>query len=235
MIFYWLITLILIAATWKFLTFNNSELVHYPQYLPFGVLLVALTHSPGEAIAWTVLTGGLDECHQYWALHGGWGVPYDFNDIYMDLLGGALGVVLGLAFLPLRAAKVEDRDGFLLRLIGKPGVLLILAIAASGVVLWALGLMQLYQSPAPHWFALSRLKPMRQVPSRLTSNHGTTVQSLKVKRDRLSRFLPDQVSIPNQTRRLGDRNLNLAALKMNHRTVVIDIRNEIQIERKVGI
>ena len=46
---------------------------------------------------------------------------------------------------------------------------------------------------------------------------------------------PNQMSIPNQTRRLTDRNLNRIPLKMNQRTVVINIRNEIQIQRKVGV
>ena len=48
-------------------------------------------------------------------------------------------------------------------------------------------------------------------------------------------LLPNQMSTPNQTRRLADRNLNRIPLKMNHRTEVINIRDEIQIHRKVGV
>jgi hypothetical protein len=48
-------------------------------------------------------------------------------------------------------------------------------------------------------------------------------------------LLPNQMSIPDQTRRLVDRNLNPIPLEMNHRTVAINIRNEIQIQRKVGV
>src|SRR5262249_24846858 len=87
---FWFATLLLIALTWRYLSVNNTQLVHYPQYLFPGIVLFALTSSATESLAWVTLLGGLDECFQYWGLHGGWGIPYDFNDIYMDLLGGAV-------------------------------------------------------------------------------------------------------------------------------------------------
>ncbi len=151
---YWVATVLLILAAWNTLTANNTELVHYPQYFVPGFVLMALTLSPLESLAWIVITGGLDECYQYWALHGGWGVPYDFNDVCMDLLGGALGVVFAAAFLSCRA-RTSARGAWV-----KPGTVLLAAVVASGVVLSACGKMLLYEDKqnTEYWFALSRLK-----------------------------------------------------------------------------
>jgi hypothetical protein len=149
---FWWITIALIVGTWKLLTANNVELVHYPQYVPEGAVLLALTLSPVESIAWVTVFGGLDECFQYWDLMGGRPVPYDFNDIYMDLLGGAAGVLLAMAFVR------RDSKAPLLR---RPGVLVISSIAVAAVVLVSTGIVLLYQDKinAHYWFALSRDKP----------------------------------------------------------------------------
>jgi energy-coupling factor transporter transmembrane protein EcfT len=157
---YWVATVLLIFAAWNMLTANNTELVHYPQYFVPGFVLMAVTLSPLESLAWITITGGLDECYQYWALHGGWGVPYDFNDICMDLLGGALGVVFAAAFLTClsRPAGRLPREAFV-----KPGTALLAAIGASGAILFAFGKMLLYEDKqnTVYWFALSRLRPQR--------------------------------------------------------------------------
>ena len=95
----WFLTMALIGGAWGSLTANNVELVHYPQYFPEGIALAALTLSPVEALSWIVFFGGLDESYQYWVLSKGRPTLLDFNDIYMDLLGGAAGIVFAMAFL----------------------------------------------------------------------------------------------------------------------------------------
>lgn len=149
LITYWFATLALIAATWATLTANNTELVHYPQYFVPGLLLFALTRSPLESLCWILLAGGVDELFQYAVLHAGWGVPYDFNDVFMNLLGGALGMLFGLAYLPAERPKA------------RPASILVAAVLLSMAVLYCTGKLLLYQDPANHdyWFALSRLKP----------------------------------------------------------------------------
>jgi hypothetical protein len=153
LIAYWIATLLLILAAWRWLTANNTELVHYPQYFIPGAILMALTLSPVESLAWIVIVGGLDECFQYWGLHGDWNVPYDFNDVTMDFLGGALGVIFALAFLQCRR-----RDT--VRFVPKAGTAVLLAIVAAGPILLASGKMLLYEDKLNHsyWFALSRLR-----------------------------------------------------------------------------
>ena len=155
---FWFLTLALIFGAWGCLTANNVELVHYPQYLPEGMALLVLTLSPAESLAWVAVFGGLDECFQYWDLMGGHPVPYDFNDVYMDLLGGAAGVVLAMALL--RCSPRGAAPALWKRILKRPGVVVVLSLTALGIVLWASGLMLLYKDAAnPHyWFALSRVK-----------------------------------------------------------------------------
>jgi hypothetical protein len=153
---FWILTLALIAFTrWAF-TANDLELVHYPQYIPEGVALAALTLSPPESLAWIVIFGGLDECFQYAVLSRLRPAPYDFNDVFMDLLGGALGVLLGMVFL--RCIRRDPSDPPDPPLWKRPGIAAILGILATGILLWASGLMLLFEDKTDtrHWFSLSR-------------------------------------------------------------------------------
>lgn len=154
---FWVLTLALIWGTWRGLTANNVELVHYPQYFPEGMALLALTLSPAESLAWIAVFGGLDECFQYWYLSGSRAVPYDFNDVYMDLLGGAAGVVFAMTILRCEPRAIPTSWK---RIVKRPGLVVILTLPVLGILLWSLGLMQLYKDAAhPHyWFALSRVK-----------------------------------------------------------------------------
>ncbi len=154
---YWFLTIALIGLTWRLLTANNVELVHYPQYVPEGMMLLAITLSPLESLAWVTIFGGLDECFQYWDLMGGKRVPYDFNDIYMDLLGGAAGVLIAMSLL-----RRERRDPPAWReIFRRRGVVVLASIAVMAILLEVSGTMLLYEDKtnAHYWFALSRDKP----------------------------------------------------------------------------
>jgi hypothetical protein len=158
---FWLITIALTFATWRLLTANNTELVHYPQYIPEGMAILALTLSPLESLCWIALFGAIDEDFQYAVLHGTWGVPFDFNDVYMDLMGGAMGVLLAAIFLRCEPAVREPAGAFLKRMAARQGVAMMLSITGCGLLLLASGKMLLFKDPANpnYWFALSRSKP----------------------------------------------------------------------------
>ncbi len=150
---FWGLTLVLIWITWRVFTANNTELVHYPQYFPEGAALVAMTLSPVESLAWITLAAAADEGYQYWGLYPQRVSAFDFNDIYMDVLGGAAGVLFAMAFL-----RCERRDQTA-RVWKRPGVITLLGVVVAGIVLWSTGRMALHQDdPHPHWFALSRQK-----------------------------------------------------------------------------
>jgi hypothetical protein len=153
----WFLTIALIVGAWRSLTANNVELVHYPQYFPEGIALTALTLSPIEALSWIVVFGGLDESYQYWVLSHGRPTLLDFNDIYMDLLGGAAGIVFAIAFLRC----VRDRESLrTMRDWKRPGVAVLGSIIAAGAALWASGLMLVTEDKtnSHYWFALGRFR-----------------------------------------------------------------------------
>ncbi len=152
---FWFLTVLLVLGTWRLLTANNTELVHYPQYIPEGAALLALTLSPIDSMAWIAIFGGLDECFQYWTIMKGRPVGYDMNDIYMDLLGGAAGMLIAMAFLRCENRPIRTSI-FRLR-----GVQALLGIMLAGIVLILSGVVLIYQdrSNLNYWFALSRDKP----------------------------------------------------------------------------
>jgi hypothetical protein len=154
----WFLTLALIVGAWRAFTANNLELVHYPQYFPEGVLLLGMTLSPLEALSWIAVLGGLDEANQYWRLSNGRPTLFDFNDIFMDLLGGAAGVIFAMGFL--YCARKSPAPGQWLRTLKKPGVIALLSVIAAGLLLWASGLMLLVEDKANthYWFALGRFR-----------------------------------------------------------------------------
>jgi hypothetical protein len=160
---YWILCFLLMVGTWRLFMANNTELVHYPQYFPEGMALLAITLSPVESLAWITLFGGLDETFQYIYLTKGRATSLDFNDIYMDLIGGAAGIIFAMAILRLesRTGSGESWRDTLKRILPRPGVLVISGILLAAVVLLVSGVVVLYeplQTPNPHWFALSNLQ-----------------------------------------------------------------------------
>jgi len=157
----WFLSLALMVAVWRVFMANNTELVHFPQYFPEGVALMALTLSPVEAMAWLAVFGWLDEGYQFiWLTHGR-ATLLDFNDIYMDLIGGAAGIIFAMALLTWEKRREVTFAEFAQGIFRRPGVRAIGGILAVGAVLLASGKLLVYELPGgpAHWFALSRLQP----------------------------------------------------------------------------
>ncbi len=157
---YWILCFLLMLGTWRVFMANNTELVHFPQYFPEGMALLALTLSPVESLAWIALFGGLDETYQYIYLTKGRPAPLDLNDIYMDVIGGAAGIIFAMACLRCesRNRSRESWPESWKRILMKPGVLVIFGLLLATVALWGAGAVVLYEPlgvPNPHWFALS--------------------------------------------------------------------------------
>jgi len=136
-----------------FLTVNNAELAHFPQYAIFGATTYYLCRRVGESVAWATLVGLADEGYQYFVLHSTWGIPWDFNDVTLDLIGGAFGAIFAATYW--RAAPAESL------LWHRPGLAAVAAAYLCGVALLLLGRITLYQVPGRQdiWFSFSRLRP----------------------------------------------------------------------------
>lgn len=151
---YGVLTVILVLMAWRFLSVNNSELVHFPQYAVTGFVLMALTLSVTETLSWVILLGGIDEAYQYAVIHPTWGIPYDFNDVTFDFLGGAIGLLICLLWLDAKPRLQNKwRAG--------PGAILLALPVTAGSLLLLTNRALLYQDPqrADYLFALSRLPP----------------------------------------------------------------------------
>jgi hypothetical protein len=158
--FLWALVIALMVAIWRLLMANNTELVHYPQYFPEGVALMGLTLSPVEAMAWIGIFGWLDEGYQYIYLTHGRITLLDFNDIYMDLAGGAAGIIFAMVLLRAEPRPHEPLLNTCRRILRSPGVVAVTGILLAGALLLLSGKLLIYDAPGapPHWFSLSRLK-----------------------------------------------------------------------------
>lgn len=92
--FYVTATVLLVLASGSLLFAINSESIHFVQYGLLALLLFPLVGRVGETIVLVTLLGAVDEGFQYWVLHRNWGVYYDFNDVVLNLLGAAIGMML---------------------------------------------------------------------------------------------------------------------------------------------
>ena len=77
------------------LVIMSIEVVHFPQYAILAVLLFPWTASFGATVFWTALLGALDEAYQFGVLpRDASAFYYDFNDVVLNTIGAAFGVVL---------------------------------------------------------------------------------------------------------------------------------------------
>lgn len=145
--------LVLTIASFFLLTVNNAEVVHYPQYAILAVLLFPWFLSVGETVAWCSLVGLLDEAYQYFVLHPTWGVPWDFNDVTLDICGAGLGAL----FIASRYQATPRIGGLWWN---RTGLLFVTASVSTLPILVALNKVQLYENKdyVGWWFALSRLR-----------------------------------------------------------------------------
>jgi hypothetical protein len=153
-----LVTLALMGVAYNTLFMVNTEAVHYPQYALFGMLALPLVGRITETIVWVALWGAFDEAWQYWWLSGNVDYVYfDFNDIVLNLLGGALGVLLAVVLLGAACERVDTGYGAG-RLLRSRAVVATGALLGTGTLLWLGGVLTLYPDPDA-WIVLARAGP----------------------------------------------------------------------------
>ncbi len=82
----------------SFLFVINIEVVHFPQYALFAILVFPLLGNYQQALIWTIFAGALDEAHQYFYLAPKDTFYYDFNDVVTNLVGAVFGLLFIWSF-----------------------------------------------------------------------------------------------------------------------------------------
>jgi len=86
--------LILIVVSLFTIVVINIELIHVLQYAIMAILVFPILHNYRETLFWCSLLGALDELYQYMVLAPDKNDYFDFNDVIINLLGVALGLIL---------------------------------------------------------------------------------------------------------------------------------------------
>jgi len=92
--FYLITTTLLAVLCFKILFVINIEFVHFVQYAVFAILCFPLTLSYSQTLIWATLAGALDEAYQYFYLAPDRTNYYDFNDVIINLIGAAFGLII---------------------------------------------------------------------------------------------------------------------------------------------
>lgn len=93
------ILLFVLLIAFLVLAFNtiiviNIELIHVVQYAIMALLLFPIISNYRETLFWTTVFGAVDELYQYLVIAADKANYYDFNDVVINLLGAALGLLI---------------------------------------------------------------------------------------------------------------------------------------------
>jgi hypothetical protein len=141
---YWCLTMGLAILSYNTLIVKNIEIVHYPQYALLALPVFALTLRAGETVLWVTLLGAVDEAYQYLVLHRARPTIYDFNDIILNLIGGAVGVVFLVTCFDRNSASNSRSSYSVGKLIESAGFRIIGGLLFSGLLLYLAGLLRPY-------------------------------------------------------------------------------------------
>lgn len=92
--FYMGVNIILAALIISLLFVINTELIHFPQYAAFAILIFPFTNNYFTTLIWTTLAGGLDEAYQNYYLAPNDTRFFDWNDVVTNLVGAVFGLLL---------------------------------------------------------------------------------------------------------------------------------------------
>ena len=81
----------------------KSEFMHFPQYALIALLLVTLVRNFFSTLCLGALLGFMDEGYQFIGLHK---LYFDFNDVILNIIGTACGLMIALVFWPV--SKTEE-------------------------------------------------------------------------------------------------------------------------------
>jgi len=90
---FFIFCLICMVLSLNILIIVNIEIIHFIQYALLSILIFPLVKSFFGTIVLITLLGTIDEAYQYYFLSPDRTNYYDFNDVILNLLGGAMGMI----------------------------------------------------------------------------------------------------------------------------------------------
>jgi len=98
---FFIVNVILALLTIRMLFVISIEVIHFPQYAMFAILIFPLIGSYTATLIWATLGGMLDEAYQYFYLAPLDTSYYDLNDVVTNLIGAVFGLLI-LAVLQVK-------------------------------------------------------------------------------------------------------------------------------------
>jgi len=92
--FAFIMTLLFIVISFNILLVVNVEIIHFVQYALLAILLFPLLNNYRDTLFYATIFAVVDEGYQYLVLAPLRTDYFDFNDIIIDLIGVALGLLL---------------------------------------------------------------------------------------------------------------------------------------------
>lgn len=106
---YFICNTILSALVINLLFVINIEVIHFPQYAMFAILIFPLIGTYTGTLVWATIGGMLDEAYQYFYLAPKDTSYYDLNDVVTNLVGAVFGLLILAVF------QVKEYTTFRLR------------------------------------------------------------------------------------------------------------------------
>ncbi|MEK6673846.1 MAG: VanZ family protein [Nitrospirota bacterium] len=140
--FYLFMTIGLVVLSYTTLMVVNVEAIHFLQYTMLAIPVFAVTLHFGDTLFWTTFLGAIDEAYQYFVLKN-WKY-FDFNDIVLNLVGGAIGVMLIYIMLDYKrfAPDIKNRKWF-----KSPAIITSALLTVSSLLLYMAGVVRTYPGP----------------------------------------------------------------------------------------
>lgn len=140
--FYGAGTVLLALIAFKTLLYLNIEVVHFPQYAILAILVFAIVRRYVETILWVTLAGMVDESYQYFYTKAHWGIYYDFNDVVLNQIGAAFGIVLLYIWVGPRQSVAERAPYSWRAMLNSSAIRVTGVLGAIGVALYSCGLLR---------------------------------------------------------------------------------------------
>jgi len=135
---YTVANVILAAIAINVLFVINIEVIHFPQYAMFAILIYPLIGNYTGTLIWATMGGMLDEAYQYFYLAPKDTSYYDLNDVVTNLIGAVFGLLILAVF------RINEYQPFKLKTSSIWGGLILVFV--SVLITHASGVLSIYPS-----------------------------------------------------------------------------------------